>query len=205
MANPIVVGAVLFDGFELLDIFGPLEMFGLLEDKARILMLAEQSGKFRSHAGPSAQAEIGLASAPPLDVLLVPGGMGTRTLIDNAAFLTSLARAARQSQWVTSVCTGSIVLAQAGLLDGQRATSNKRVFRWVQSRWPAIQWVPEARWVESGNVWTASGVSAGMDMALALIARIFDRPTAQETANRAEYEWHADSGRDPFAKANGLV
>lgn len=205
MEKPIVIGAVLFEGFELLDVFGPLEMFGLLEDKARILMLAEQPGAIRSHAGPRAQAEVSLASAPPLDVLLVPGGMGTRTLIANPAFLAALVQVARQSQWITSVCTGSIVLAQAGLLDGQRATSNKRVFRWVQGRWPNIQWVPEARWVESGNVWTASGVSAGMDMALALSERIFDRPTALETANRAEYEWHADARWDPFAKVNGLV
>jgi transcriptional regulator GlxA family with amidase domain len=205
MEKTLLVGAVLFEGFELLDVFGPLEMFGLLEAKARLAMLAEQAGPVRSHQGPTALAEVALDGAPRLDVLLIPGGMGTRRLVDNPAFIERVKQAAGQATYVASVCTGGILLAQAGLLNGKQATTNKRVFKWVQSRWPQVHWVPEARWVETGNYFTASGVSAGMDMALGLIDRIFDRATSLEVANRAEYEWRADKSWDPFAKLHGLV
>ncbi len=202
---PITVGAVLFDGFELLDMFGPLEMFGMLEGRARILMLAQAPGPVRSHQGPACVAEATLAGAPALDVLLVPGGMGTRRELSNAPFLAELVRQAGTARFVASVCTGSILLASAGLLDGRSATSNKRVFRMVASRWPAVHWVAEARWVEDGRFFTSSGVSAGMDMALGLIARLTDWDTSLEVANRAEYEWHQDKGWDPFARLNGLL
>jgi len=79
------------------------------------------------------------------------------------------------------------------------------VFRMVASRWPAVHWVAEARWVEDGRFFTSSGVSAGMDMALGLIARLTDWDTSLEVANRAEYEWHQDKGWDPFARLNGLL
>jgi len=202
---PITVGAVLFDGFELLDMFGPLEMFGMLEGRARILMLAQAPGAVRSHQGPSCVAESALAAAPALDVLLVPGGMGTRRELSNGPFLDELRLQAGKARFVASVCTGSILLANAGLLDGRSATSNKRVFKMVASRWPAVHWVAEARWVEDGKFFTSSGVSAGMDMALGLIAHLTDWDTSLEVANRAEYEWHQDKGWDPFARLNGLL
>jgi len=202
---PITVGALLFDGFELLDLFGPLEMFGLLEGRARLLMLAQAPGSVRSHQGPSCTADAPLAGDHSLDVLLVPGGMGTRREMTNAPLLAELRRQAETARFVASVCTGSILLASAGLLEGKRATSNKRVFKMVASRWAAVNWVAEARWVEDGKFFTSSGVSAGMDMALGLIARLFDWETSIEIANRAEYEWHQDKGWDPFARLNGLL
>jgi putative intracellular protease/amidase len=196
---------VLFDGFELLDMFGPLEMFGMLEGRARIVMLAQAPGAVRSNPGPSCMADAALAAAPALDVLLVPGGMGTRRELSNGPFLDELRRQAEKARFVASVCTGSILLASAGLLDGKSATSNKRVFKMVASRWSAVHWVAEARWVEDGRFFTSSGVSAGMDMALGLIARLTDWDTSLEVANRAEYEWHQDKGWDPFARLNGLL
>jgi len=202
---PITVGALLFDGFELLDVFGPLEMFGALEGRARILMLAQAPGSIRSNQGVSCIADTPLAGDHSLDVLLVPGGMGTRREMTNAPLLAELGRQAEKARFVASVCTGSILLASAGLLEGKSATSNKRVFKMVASRWPAVNWVAEARWVEDGKFFTSSGVSAGMDMALGLIARLFDWETSIEIANRAEYEWHQDKGWDPFARLNGLL
>jgi len=202
---PITVGAALFEGFELLDLFGPLEMFGMLEGRARILMLAQAPGTVRSHQGPACVAEGALSGAPALDVLLVPGGMGTRRELSNGPFLAELGRQAEKARFVASVCTGSILLASAGLLDGRSATTNKRVFRMVASRWPAVNWIAEARWVEDGRFFTSSGVSAGMDMALGLIARLTDWDTSLDAATRAEYEWHQDKGWDPFARLNGLA
>ncbi|PTY06249.1 DJ-1/PfpI family protein [Opitutaceae bacterium EW11] len=205
MSAPIVIGTVLFDGFELLDVYGPLEMFGLLEDKARLVMLAENPGPVRSFQGPQSFADNAMKDAQDLDVVLVPGGFGTRREMKNPAFLQTLAAVSARSRYTASVCTGSLLLAHAGLLDGRKATSNKRVFNFVKASRPAVHWIPEARWVEDGPVFTASGVSAGMDMALALIAKLFDRQAALDVAARAEYEWHEDSHWDPFAKLNGLI
>ena len=190
-ATVVTVGTLLFDGFELLDVFGPLEMFGLLEDRVRLVMLAEDPGLVRSHQGPVALADSALGEVRRLDVLLVPGGMGTRREVLNPEFLAGLAAAAQASAYVASVCTGSALLARAGLLDGKRATSNKRAFGWVKSQGPKVDWVAEARWVEDGKFFTSSGVAAGMDMALGLIERLFDRAMSEEIANRAEYEWHS--------------
>lgn len=202
---PIKVGALLFTGFELLDVFGPLEMFGSLGERAWITMLAEQAGPIRSHQGPACVADAALAGDHGLDVLLVPGGIGTRRLVSNQPFLDELRRQSDRARFVATVCTGSGLLARTGALDGRGATSNKFAFKWATSQGPNVRWVPSARWVEDGKFFTSSGVSAGMDMALGLIARIFGRETSVEVAARAEYEWHEDRSWDPFAKLNGLT
>jgi transcriptional regulator GlxA family with amidase domain len=199
---PLKVGAVLFPGFELLDVFGPLE---LLPWGKEIVMLAERPGTVASAQGPEAVAEAALADAGALDVLLVPGGMGTRREVSNQPFLDELRRQAEAARFVASVCTGSALLARTGLLDGRRATTNKRAFAWVSSQGPAVQWVAQARWVEDGKFFTSSGVAAGMDMALGLVAHLFGREASVGIAQTAEYEWHEDPHWDPFARLNGLL
>ncbi len=92
-----------------------------------------------------------------------------------------------------------MLLGKAGLLDGRRATSNKRVFDQVAALNDRVEWIRRARWVEDGNIFTSSGVSAGMDMTLAVIARMFDLATAENAARLAEYTWHRDAEVDPFA------
>jgi transcriptional regulator GlxA family with amidase domain len=89
-------------------------------------------------------------------------------------------------------------------LDGRRATTNKRAFVWVESQGPRVNWIKQARWVEDGKFATSSGVSAGIDMALALIARLVDAEAAERAATAMEYEWHRDSSWDPFAKIHGF-
>jgi len=194
------IGGVIFEGFELLDFFGPLEMFGLLEKAVTISVIAEQAGAVASTAGPSAVATMAMSDCSGFDILLVPGGMGTRKLIANAKFLEVLRRLAEGSQTVATVCTGSFLLARTGLLDGRKATSNKRAFQLVKSQAPQVDWVAKARWVEDGKYFTSSGVSAGIDMTLAVIAKLWGRETSLEIANRAEFEWHEDSSWDPFAR-----
>ena len=200
----LAVGMVVFEGFELLDVFGPLEMFGLLRDKVTITILAEQVGAVRSAAGPVVMADRALADPGPLDVLMIPGGMGTRREVGNAAFIDVLKKLGTATPHVASICTGSAVLARTGLLDGRSATTNKRAFKWATSQGPQVQWVAAARWVEDGKFFTSSGVSAGMDMALGLITKLFDHETAVRVAQGAEYAWHDDKTWDPFAKLNGL-
>lgn len=198
------LGMVLFDGFQLLDVFGPLEMFGHLADQVQIVMIAQKAGSVRSSAGPVVIADHDFDTAPKLDIVMIPGGAGTRREVDNAPFVGAFKSLAQATPHVATICTGSAVLARTGLLDGVKATSNKRAWQWATGQGSKVVWVPQARWVEDGKYFTSSGISAGMDMALALIQRLFGADTAQAVANRAEYRWHDDPGDDPFAKLNGL-
>lgn len=201
------IGALLFEGFELLDVFGPLEAWGMLGygGEWRIVTTAAAPGRVISAQGASAHADHALDDCPRLDAILVPGGMGTRKAVNDAALRAWLQRRAAEASVTTSVCTGAALLARAGLLDGRRATTNKASFAWVVSQGPSVKWVKEARWVEDGPYVTSSGVSAGIDMTLAVIAKLAGMPTAEGIATRMEYEWHRDPAWDPFAKVHGLV
>jgi transcriptional regulator GlxA family with amidase domain len=201
------VGAVLFGGFELLDVFGPLEAWGMLAASGAwtVATTAEKAGPVASAQGPRAMAEYALQDCPKLDVIVVPGGIGTRREVDNPVLLDWLRRRASETPVLTSVCTGAALLARAGLLDGRRATSNKLAFNWVVEQGPRVDWVRQARWVEDGGIFTSSGVSAGIDMTLAVVAKLTSMETAERIAVRMEYDWHRDPSWDPFARVHGLV
>ncbi|HYC57397.1 MAG TPA: DJ-1/PfpI family protein [Candidatus Binatia bacterium] len=199
------LGVLLFPGFEVLDVYGPLEMVGNLKGMIDIVMVAEHAGAVTSSQGPQTLAGEGFATCPRLDLLLVPGGIGTRKEVANEALLRWLRSAAASAEIVTSVCTGAGLLAKAGLLDGRRATTNKFAFSWVVEQGPKVEWIKEARWVDDGDRVTSSGVSAGMDMMLALVERLYGADLATTVAQRAEYEWHRDAAWDPFARLCGLV
>lgn len=206
-AQPLKIGAVIFPGFELLDIYGPLEMFGVLKDRVlrdsiTITMVAEQAGEVESAQGPKGLAESAFTEAGDFEILLVPGGPGTRTEIHNASLIDALRSLSAKARFVASICTGSALLAKAGVLDGRRATSNKIAFDWVCAQGPDVRWVREARWVEDGRFFTSSGVSAGMDMSLGLIQHIFGREISLQVARQTEYVWNEDKSRDPFANTN---
>jgi transcriptional regulator GlxA family with amidase domain len=195
------LGALLFEGFELLDVFGPLEAFGHLapSGKCQIIMVAERAGAVPSAQGPQAIADYDFANCPKIEILLVPGGFGTRREASNPRLIDFLQRRSAQADLVMSVCTGAGLLARAGLLDGRRATTNKQVFEWPVSQGPRVNWVRQARWVEDGKFVTSSGISAGIDMALAVIGQRFGSDTAEAIAIAMEYEWRRDPDRDPFA------
>lgn len=194
------LGAVFYEGFELLDVYGPLEMFGSVGAQLRIVTVAERTGPVASFQGPRTVAEFDFASAPKLDLILLPGGFGTMRELENPAMIDFLRRRSASAEITMSVCTGSAILARAGLLDGRRATSNKQFFDLARSQGPAVNWVEEARWVEDGPFATSSGVSAGTDMALAVIARLYGRSAAQRIADWTEYEWQSDPSRDAFVR-----
>jgi transcriptional regulator GlxA family with amidase domain len=196
---------VLFDRFELLDVFGPLELLGVLPDRFDLRLIGPTAGPVRSAQGPEVLATDSYREAPVPDIVLVPGGIGTRSLVDDGGFLAWLAGWADTAPMVTSVCTGAAVLAAAGLLDGYRATSNKRAFAWAESQGPRVDWVRRARWVADRDRWTSSGVAAGMDMTLALIAHFHGDELASAVADGVEYDWHRDSAWDPYAAKHGVV
>jgi transcriptional regulator GlxA family with amidase domain len=194
------LGAVLYEDFELLDLYGPLEMFGSIGAGLGIVTVAEKTGPVASFQGPKTVAEFDFASAPKLDLILLPGGFGTIPQLENSAMLDFLRRRAAAAEVTMSVCSGSAILAKAGLLDGRRATSNKQFFDLARAQGAAVKWVEQARWVEDGPFATSSGVSAGTDMALAVIAKLYGKEMAQEIAESTEYEWQQDSTRDPFVR-----
>jgi transcriptional regulator GlxA family with amidase domain len=199
------VAVVLFPGFELLDACGPIEVLAHLPEHFSVTLLGPRAGPIPSAQGVEVVAGRPYDQASPCDLVLVPGGVGTRTLVDDEAFCSWLARFAARAPLVASVCTGSAVLAAAGLLDGHRATSNKRAFSWASGQGSDVEWVKKARWVEDGDRWSSSGVAAGIDMALALVARLHSEALAHRVADALEIDWHEDPRFDPFAERHGLT
>jgi len=204
--RPLTLGAVLYEGFELLDMFGPLEMFTALPPEIlQVVMVAESkgpviAGSMANSPMPTCMADYGFDDAPELDLILVPGGVGTIAELENEKTLSFLRDRAGKAQITSSVCSGSALLAKAGLLDGHRATSNKMFFNLAVMQSDRVDWVETARWVDDGKFVTSSGVSAGIDMALAIIARLFGNETAEAIAIGAEYTWHREADVDPFVQ-----
>ena len=192
------IDVLLFRDFETLDAFGPVEVFGGVPEFS-VRCVSTDGGMVVSAQGVRVWTEA-LEEGPEAEVLLVPGGMGTRRLAGDAAYLAGLKAAALRSAYVLTVCTGSALLAATGLLDGLRATSNKRAFDWAVSVNPRVRWVSRARWVVDGKYYTSSGVSAGMDMALGFLEDRLGRDRAEEAARRIEYVRNADRDEDPFAR-----
>jgi transcriptional regulator GlxA family with amidase domain len=202
------VAVVLFEGFTVLDVYGPVQAFastrvarpdGSFQRLFEIVTLAEKAGPVRSGEGPSTQADHAFTDAPAYDILLVPGGFGTRQAVNNTALLRALTAASRRAAVTTTVCTGSALLARTGLMDGRPATSNKIAWDGVIQQGPRVRWERRARWVDDGDLVTSSGVSAGVDMALSVVARLHGVDMARQSARAMEYVWHEDPANDPFA------
>lgn len=144
------------------------------------------------------------STAPDLDVLLLHGGAATRATNLNSTF--EFVRDRYPSlQYLVAVCTGAGIAARAGVLDGKRATTNKRAWAQTTALGPKVKWVSHARWVVDGNIWTASGVSAGIDAVLAWIGSLYGDDVALGIANVMEYERHTNSSWDPFADLYNLT
>jgi len=189
---------VLFDDFETLDPFGPAEIIGKMPKNYRLRYFSTLGGLVTSSQQIQVHTEP-FADMNPEGVLLIPGGMGTRILVDHAEYIQQLGVLADRSTYVLTVCTGSALLAKTGLLDGRCATSNKWAFEWVQSVSGNVNWVKQARWVVDEKYYTSSGVSAGMDMTLGFVSDLFGQPTAKSVSDLIEYIWNADKNCDPFA------
>lgn len=199
------LAALIFPGFEPLDLYGPLEMFAFLSDDYAIKVVAPTAGQVKSSRSISGWAEASLDETPEADLVLVPGGPGSRDAIKDAALLDWVASVSAKAEITMSVCTGSLILAKAKVITGRKATTNKMVFEEIESANPDTDWVRRARWVEDGDIFTSSGVSAGMDMSLAVIERLHGRAEAERVAMICEYTWHDRADDDPFAEAHGLV
>lgn len=192
------VSIFLFPVFETLDVFGPAEIFGRRKEEYKVQLMSMDGGLIESAHGFKCES-IATSTLDSVDILLIPGGMGTRQCVNDDRLIGEIRRLAELAPDVLTVCTGTSLLARTGLLDGQKATSNKIAFDWVMSQGPAVDWQRQARWIVSGKYYTSSGVTAGMDMSLAFMAEKHGLPLAEQTAREIEYIWNRNSENDPFA------
>jgi transcriptional regulator GlxA family with amidase domain len=219
------IGILVFDGFEPLDVFGFVEAFAISRFLGtdygsphpypfEIVLIARKVGKVTSANGPSALPDWDFDQAlrEPLDLLMVPGGGGTRPLLDEktdpsgvASLLEWLHAMDKKVRLMTSVCTGAAVLARAGLLDGLPAATNHAAFGWVIQHGPKVLWDSVSRWVDAGKYVTSAGVSAGTDLGFHLVSRLAGRAVAEIAVAAAEYDWHRDPQAPIFYPQQAII
>lgn len=191
-------GVLLFPNFETLDVFGPVEILGRLTDKYKIRFFSQEGGLVGNDHGVTVLTEKLEAISSGTGIFLIPGGYGTRVEVNNIGLINTLKSISEHSNYVLTVCTGTALLAKTGLLDGKKATSNKRAFNWVCSTGEKVHWIKHARWVVDGKYYTSSGVSAGMDMTLGLLSDLHGHDFAKEVASQVEYRWQENKDQDDF-------
>jgi transcriptional regulator GlxA family with amidase domain len=184
-------GLLIFDGAEELDFAGPWEVFtvsAMLRDQGdRAVLIAEESRTVRCSKGMRVVPDHTLADHPPLDVLLVPGGMGTRREVANPAITDWIRATSATAAWTTSVCTGALLLHEAGPARGRRVATHHAFEDTLQERGD-ITVIRDARYVVDGNLVTSQGVSAGIDMALWLIGALHGRDHSRAVRRYIQYE-----------------
>jgi transcriptional regulator GlxA family with amidase domain len=199
------VGIVIFPDVEVLDFCGPFEVFSVtrLDDSRRrdtsspfeVRVLAETSDVVTATGGLRVTPDCTLAECPPLDVLVVPGGWGTRRLLEHRPLLDWIAARGAVVPTLTSVCTGALLLGRVGLLDGRRATTHWRSLDLLREVAPRATVEDALHVVEDGHVVTSAGISAGIDMSLRVVARIHGERIGRETARHMEYPYPEDNRR----------
>ena len=193
------VGVLLFDNFETLDVFGPVEILGRLKDFYNIRFYSLSGGLIRNSHGISISTEKLDPEHHNSAVFIIPGGVGTRLGVNNSLLIDAIRKISVSSNYVFTICTGSALLARTGLLDGRKATSNKRAFDWVMTNGKNVNWIKHARWVVDDKFYTSSGVSAGMDMALGFLSDRHGLEFARKVAYEIEYNWTEESEDDNFS------
>lgn len=192
------IAFIMFDDYETLDVFGPAEIFGRLVDRYSIKFYSLEGGIISNrHKVPIMTEKLDAMGVPP-EIVVIPGGMGTRKEVDNLPLIERIKELSQASDYVLTVCTGSALLAKSGLLDGKKATSNKRAFSWVASQNTRVNWDKSARWAIDGKYYTSSGVSAGMDMSLGFLADRHGIDFARKVAKEIEYHWIENKDNDSF-------
>jgi transcriptional regulator GlxA family with amidase domain len=184
---------MLFGGVEELDAVGPWEVLAnwtgnYPEDGWQVVTFARTAGDVQCAKGLVIRAMHSWADVPPLDVLVLPGGQGTRPLLNDSTMLDWVRRRRDEGTLMTSVCTGSLVFAAAGILHGRPATTYWEQLGFLEQLDPTIELRPSCRWVDSGEVITASGVSAGIDMALHLVRRLAGEERARQVRRAIQYD-----------------
>ncbi len=193
------LAALVFPGFQTLDYFGPIEMLGDPAYDIEIITVAKSSDPVPSRHGQRIVVDAVLSEKHDYDLLFIPGGDSALIEAQDQDLMQWIKDASEHAERVMAVCTGTVLLAMTGVLDGRKATTNKLDFAETTPLAPNVNWVKEARWVEDDKYFTSSGVSAGIDMALAVIANLYGMDKAEKTAEGCEYIWNKHADQDPFA------
>ena len=197
------VAILIFDEVEVLDFCGPFEVFAVTrEDDAgekpfHVYTVAEKPGPVIARHGFSVNPAYTIHDCPAPDILLVPGGQGTRREINNPALMAWIAEQAGRVELLLSVCTGSLMLAKAGLLDSLRATTYHTAFDRLADLAPTATLCPGLRYVDNGHIITSAGISAGIDMSLHVVGRLLGEAAARATARQMEYFWQPGAVEKP--------
>ncbi|MDM5177598.1 DJ-1/PfpI family protein [Massilia sp. DJPM01] len=194
------IAIYVFDDVEVLDFAGPYEVFTCAtrvaakmmpdgEAPFRVRTVGATAAMLRARAGLSVLPEADFAGAGRIDVLIVPGGVVTAEM-SKPDVIAWIAATAKTSELTASVCTGAILLAQAGLLDGQEATTHWEDVAELRAAFPQVRVLAERRWIDNGAIVTSGGISAGIDMSLHLVERLAGRELAVRTARQMDYDWN---------------
>jgi len=194
------VAIYLFPDAEVLDFAGPYEVFTTasrvfrrerprLPEPFTVFTVARETGSVTARAGLVVQPDYTFANHPPMDVLLIAGGVVTAEL-GTPEVIAWVAATSAKAALTASVCTGAFLLAEAGLLDGRTATTHWEDIPDMQARYPAVNSIAGQRWVDEGRVVTSAGISAGIDMSLHLVERLAGRELALLTARQMDFDWH---------------
>jgi len=191
------IGILIFDDAEELDFVGPYEVFTMSNEvfelkggaaPDNVILVSENGGKVACRKGMVIESHACIEDAPELDVLLVPGGQGTRTEVENKALLDWIAAVDKSTTWTTSVCTGSLLLTASGAARDKKVTTHWGFIEQLRARGEASEVLERMRYVRDGKLVTAAGVSAGIDMALWLVGQMHGEQHARDTQRAMEYD-----------------
>jgi transcriptional regulator GlxA family with amidase domain len=189
------VGILIFDRVEVLDFCGPFEVFSVAalvsSGSFRVFTIGQTGETVSASGGLSVNPAYSWSDAPAIDLLLIPGGQGTRPLMHDEATLDWIRERSATDELVLSVCTGALLLAKAGLLDGLSATTHHGAIDLLRASAPKTTVLDEARFVDNGRVITAAGVASGIHMSLHVVERLLGREMAESTARHIEFPWQA--------------
>lgn len=194
MTEPRQVGILIFDDVEVLDFCGPFEVFsvsGRSEGRALfdVATVSKDTSPVKARGGLSVNPRFSISDAPPFDILLIPGGYGTRPLIHDDELLSWIRDRAGHVELLLSVCTGALLLAKAGLIAGMTATTHHGAIDLLEQLAPDTSVDGSRRFVDNGKIILSAGISAGIDMSLYVVARLHGEEEARKTAAYMEYDW----------------
>jgi transcriptional regulator GlxA family with amidase domain len=202
---PITVGILIFEQVEVLDVAGPFEVFSvarLNEERRsiepspfRILLLGKTLDQVTAVGGLRLIPDVTFDNCPELDLLIIPGGWGTRIEINDDKFLNKIADRVAHTKLTASVCTGSSLLGRAGLLDGREATTHWRAFDFLRKASPMVKIRKDVRFTLAEPIFTSAGVSAGIDLALLIVSHFFGTEIGVATARQMEYPYPQNDQR----------
>jgi len=196
---PLIVGILIFDDVEILDVAGPFEVFAVtrLNDEQRlqqsspfkVYLISETNKQITAIGGLRLTPDVTITECPNLDLLIIPGGWGTRKESKNRILVNWIGNQFTNDRLIASVCTGSSLLGKAGLLDGRDATTHWRAFDFLQESAPKARILKNVRFTLIEPIFTSAGVSAGMDLALRIVSHFFGTNIGQATASHMEYPY----------------